>query len=135
MVPPVGELDLSTMLARDTRPNVSVVTPAAPVLLSERTVAETAAAVREALDNVVKHCGDSAKAWVLVDDEGPEVTVTIRDDGPGIPPARLTEAAAEGRLGVSLAISGRMRDIGGSADISSTPGTGTEVRLRVPRCA
>jgi chemotaxis protein histidine kinase CheA len=34
---------------------------------------------------------------------------------------------------VSQAICGRIRDLGGSADISSGPGTGTEVRLHVPR--
>ncbi len=130
---PAGELDLSAELSRDPRGFASVITPANPVLLSEKTVCETAAAVREALDNVRKHCGESAKAWVLVDDEGAEVSVTIRDDGPGFPAGRLAEAAAEGRLGVSHAISGRMRDIGGSAGISSTPGVGTEVRLRVPR--
>lgn len=131
--PPEGELDLAARLTRDAQAFVSVVTPAAPVLLSERAVWETAAAVREAIDNVRKHCGENAHAWVLVDDEGPEVSVTIRDDGPGMPPGRLAEAAAEGRLGISHAIAGRMRDIGGSADISSTPGAGTEVRLRVPR--
>ena len=131
--PPEGELDLSVQLTRDAAAFVSVITPAVPVLLNERSVWETTAAVREAIDNVRRHCGDSVRAWVLVDDEGPEVSVTIRDDGPGIPPGRLAEAAAEGRMGVSLAISGRMRDIGGSANISSTPGTGTEVRLRVPR--
>ncbi len=130
---PQGELDLSAQLALDALPFVSVITPGVPVLLSERTVWETAAAVREAIDNVRKHCGESAKAWVLVDDEGPQVSVVIRDDGPGMPPERLAEAAAEGRLGISHAITGRMRDIGGSADISSTPGAGTEVRLRVPR--
>lgn len=132
---PAGELDLSAVLARDTRANVSVITPAAPVLLGERTATETAAAVRAALDNVRRHCGESAKAWVLVDDEGAQVSVTIRDDGPGLSPGRLAAAAAEGRLGVSLAIKGRMRDIGGSAEISSSPEAGTEVRLRVPRCA
>ncbi len=131
--PPEGELDLSVELTRDSRAFVSVITPAAPVLLSERTVWETAAAVREAIDNIQKHCGENAHAWILIDDEGAEVSVTIRDDGPGIAPERLAEAAAEGRLGVSHAINGRMRDIGGSADVSSTPGTGTEVRLRVPR--
>jgi signal transduction histidine kinase len=132
---PHGELDLSTQLARDAHAFAAVITPAAPVLMNERAVWETAAAVREALDNVRKHCGENARAWVLVDDEGAEVSVTIRDDGPGMRPGRLAEAAAEGRLGVSHAISGRMRDIGGSADISSTLGAGTEVRLRVPRRA
>jgi signal transduction histidine kinase len=130
---PDGELDLAAQLTRDALAFVSVITPAAPVLLSERTVWETTAAVREAIDNVRKHCGENARAWVLVDDEGAEVNVTIRDDGPGMPPQRLAEAAAEGRLGISHAITGRMRDIGGAADISSTPGAGTEVRLRIPR--
>jgi signal transduction histidine kinase len=133
--PPVGELDLSIQLTRDAAAFVSVIAPAMPVLLNEKTVRETTAAVREAIDNVRRHCGESARAWVLIDDEGPEVSVTIRDNGPGISPGRLAEAAAEGRLGVSLAISGRMREIGGSAVISSTPGTGTEIRLRVPRTA
>ncbi|HWF80478.1 MAG TPA: DUF5931 domain-containing protein [Streptosporangiaceae bacterium] len=130
---PDGELDLAAQLSLDAQAFVSVIIPAAPVLLSERAVWETTAAVREAIDNVRKHCGENAHAWVLVDDEGAEVSVTIRDDGPGMPTERLAEAAAEGRLGVSHAITGRMRDIGGSADISSSPGVGTEVRLRVPR--
>jgi signal transduction histidine kinase len=132
---PCGELDLSTLLTRQASALVSVITPADPVLLTERTVTETAAAVRAAIDNVRRHCGELARAWVLVDDEGATVCVTIRDDGPGIPAGRLAEAAAEGRLGVSHAISGRIRELGGSADISSTPGAGTEVRLRVPRTA
>ncbi|HSR86520.1 MAG TPA: DUF5931 domain-containing protein [Streptosporangiaceae bacterium] len=128
-----GELDLSAILAGEASSEVSVVTPAEPVLLAQRSAEETAAAVRAAIDNVRRHCGDSAKAWVLVDDEGAEVSVTIRDDGPGVSPSRLAEAAAEGRLGVTHAIRGRIRDLGGSADIDSTPGVGTEVRLRVPR--
>ena len=131
--PPAGELDLSLYLTRQASALVSVITPADPVLLAERTVSEMAAAVRQAIDNVRRHCGESARAWVLVDNEGAAVSVTIRDEGPGIPAGRLAEAAAEGRLGVSQAISGRIRDLGGSADVSSTPGAGTEVRLRVPR--
>jgi signal transduction histidine kinase len=130
---PAGELDLSAQLMPLTSAVVSVITPAEPVLLPERTAREMTAAVREAIDNVRRHCGESARAWVLVDDEGTVVSVTIRDDGPGVPAGRLAEAAAEGRLGVSHAIRGRVRELGGSADISSAPGTGTEVRLRVPR--
>ena len=130
---PAGEEDLSAVLAREGNSLVSVITPAEPVLLSLEAVAETAAAVRAAIDNVRQHCGATTKAWVLVDDEGSAVSVTIRDDGPGIPPGRLSEAATEGRLGVSQSITGRMRDLGGAADIASVPGAGTEVRLRVPR--
>ena len=109
-----------------------MITPAEPVRLGRSAAQEAALAVRAALDNVRQHCGPSAKAWVLVEDEGDQVTVTIRDDGPGIPAGRLAAAAADGRLGVSQAIRGRLRDLGGSADISSEPGTGTEVRLHIP---
>ena len=63
------------------------------------------------------------------------IRVTIRDDGPGIPDGRLAEAAAAGRFGISHSISGRLRDLGGSADISSVAGEGTEVELRLPRGA
>jgi signal transduction histidine kinase len=61
--------------------------------------------------------------------------VTIRDDGPGIPDGRLAAAAAAGRFGISHSISGRLRDLGGSATISSVAGEGTEVELRLPRTA
>ncbi|HVB41362.1 MAG TPA: DUF5931 domain-containing protein [Streptosporangiaceae bacterium] len=130
---PSGELDLNSYLARAASGSVSVITPAQPVLLTERTVLETTAAVKAALDNVRRHCGEAARAWVLVDDEGASVSVTIRDNGPGIAPGRLARAAAEGRLGISHAIAGRIREIGGSADVTSTAGIGTEVRLQVPR--
>jgi signal transduction histidine kinase len=128
-----GNLDLRALLTHEASASVSVVTPAGPVLLPAHEAQEMTAAVLAALDNVRRHCGGTARAWVLVDDEGEAVTVTIRDDGPGVPPGRLALAAADGRLGVSQAICGRMRDLGGSARVTSAPGTGTEVRLRLPR--
>ena len=130
---PAGKLDLRALLTREASAGVSVITPADPVLLNSDVATEMTAAVRAALDNVRRHCGPQARAWVLVDDEGAAVGVTVRDDGPGIPDGRLTEAAADGRLGVSQAISGRIRDLGGSVAITSSADAGTEVRLRVPR--
>jgi signal transduction histidine kinase len=128
-----GEADLRTLLTPVSSAAVSLAIPADPVLLPGRAARETAAAVRAALDNVRQHCGETARAWVLVEDEGDAVSVTVRDDGPGIPPGRLAEAEAEGRLGVSQAIHGRLRDLGGTASVTSSAGTGTEVLLRVPR--
>ncbi|HXP21631.1 MAG TPA: DUF5931 domain-containing protein [Streptosporangiaceae bacterium] len=131
--PPCGELDLRALLTREASAAVSVITPADPVLLSGEIASELTAAVRAALDNVRRHCGPRTKAWVLIDDEGAAVGVTVRDDGPGIPDGRLAEAAADGRLGVSQSIRGRIRDLGGSVSFTSSAGAGTEVRLRVPR--
>jgi signal transduction histidine kinase len=128
-----GTVDVRALLLPAQSERVTVAVPAEAVLLERRAAEELSSAVRAALDNVLRHCGERARAWVLVEDEPGMVTVTIRDDGPGIPDGRLAEAAAAGRLGVSHSIRGRLRDLGGSAAIRSEPGEGTEVELRLPR--
>ncbi len=130
-----GDVDLRQLVMTAQTDRVTVSVPAEPVLLKRTAAAELTAAMRAALDNVRQHCGEQARAWVLVEDEPGLIRVTIRDDGPGFPDGRLTEAAAAGRLGISHSISGRLRDLGGSAVISSVPDEGTEVELRLPRAA
>jgi signal transduction histidine kinase len=130
-----GTADLRAELAACERGGVTVSGPAEPVLLPAGVAAAVTAAVGAALDNVTVHAGDGAKAWVLVEDEPHGVTVTVRDDGVGCEPARLDAAAAEGRLGVAASIRGRIRDVGGTVQVTSSPGQGTEVELRVPRRA
>lgn len=136
---PGAECDLRSLLLPYSGPRVSVVEPGAPVPLPAGTATELAAAVGAALDNVRQHTvgpdGTPARAWVLVEDEPEAVLVTVRDEGPGIPEGRLRQAEREGRLGVALSLRGRLRDLGGTAVLESTPGQGTEVELRVPRTA
>jgi signal transduction histidine kinase len=132
--PDSGEpMDLRAALARFAAPDVTVAEPAEPVLLPGPTARCLAAAVGAALDNVRRHGGPHPRAWLLVEDEPEAVTVTVRDDGPGIEPGRLDAAAQEGRLGVAQSIKGRLAELGGTVGILSTPGEGTEVELRVPR--
>ena len=126
---PGGSADLRALLP--TGSDVEVAAPAEPVLLPAAVAQELAAAVGAAVDNVRVHAGTTA--WLLVEDEPDAVTVSVRDDGPGIPPGRLEEAARDGRLGVARSIRGRLADLGGSVDVVSAPGQGTEVELRVPR--
>lgn len=128
-----GPVDLRSLLAPHAGALVGLAEPGAPVLLAPAAAREVAAAVGAALDNVRKHAGEGARAWILVEDEPDEVIVTVRDDGPGIPEGRLAQAEGEGRLGVALSIRGRLRDLGGSADLISVPGQGTEVELKVPK--
>jgi len=130
-----GAVDLRAALLSAQTDRVTVSVPAQAVLLDKAAADELASAMRAALDNVGRHCGERTRAWVLVEDEPDVITVTIRDEGPGIPDGRLAEAAAAGRLGVSHSIHGRLRDLGGSATITSAPGEGTEVELRLPRGA
>jgi signal transduction histidine kinase len=127
-----GEADLRALLAGMGRRGVTVSTPAQAVLLPEPTVDAIGAAVAAALDNVERHAGPATQAWVLLEQEPDVVTVTVRDDGAGIPPGRLEEAAKEGRLGVATCIRGRISDVGGWVDLVSSPGQGTEWEIQVP---
>jgi signal transduction histidine kinase len=128
-----AEVDLLTLLGPYASAVVSIAAPAAAVRLPSRVAAEIAAAVSAALDNVAEHCEPGTKVFVLVEDEPAAVTVSVRDDGPGIAPERLAEAEAQGRLGVAQSIRGRVTDLGGTVRITSAPGEGTEVELTVPR--
>ncbi|WP_369126576.1 MacS family sensor histidine kinase [Streptomyces barkulensis] len=132
-----GECDVRALLSAYAGSRVSFAEPGAPVPLPAAAARELAAAVGAALDNVRTHArgpsGEEAQAWILLEDEPDAVVVTVRDDGPGIPPGRLEDAEAEGRMGVALSIRGRLRDLGGSAELLSVPGQGTEVELRVPK--
>ena len=128
-----GTLDLASRLGRlAVRPGVQVATPGRRVHLPAAAVAELVAVVAACLDNIARHVGDDAPAWVLVEDLGDRVVVSVRDEGPGIAEGRLEAAAAEGRLGVSQSIRGRIADLGGTAELSTGPG-GTEWELTVPR--
>ncbi|MGE9808033.1 MacS family sensor histidine kinase [Janibacter sp. G1551] len=129
------ERDLATTLARHRSPTVDVALPVGPVRLPERVVAEVDAAVRAALDNVDAHAGEGALAWILVEDLGREVAVTVRDNGAGMADGRLDEAASDGRMGVSSSIRGRIEDLGGRAEWRSRPGHGCTVSLTVPRAS
>ncbi|WP_330303961.1 MULTISPECIES: MacS family sensor histidine kinase [unclassified Streptomyces] len=126
-------VDLRALLAPYATARVTFSEPGSPVPLPPAAARELAAAVGAALDNVRKHVGEDARAWILVEDEPDEVVVTVRDDGPGIPEGRLAQAEGEGRLGVALSIRGRLRDLGGTAELISVPGQGTEVELKVPK--
>ncbi|QIJ62903.1 DUF5931 domain-containing protein [Streptomyces sp. JB150] len=130
---PEAPVDLRALLMPYAGARVSVAEPGAPVTLPANAARELAAAVGAALDNVARHAGEHARAWLLIEDWPDEVIVTVRDDGPGIPEGRLAQAEGEGRMGVALSIRGRLRDLGGSAELVSTPGQGTEVELRVPK--
>ncbi|MDT0461631.1 MacS family sensor histidine kinase [Streptomyces gibsoniae] len=130
-----GPVDLRLLLAPYACARVTLSEPGAPVPLAPAAAREIAAAVGAALDNVRRHAGPEARAWILVEDEPDGIVVTVRDDGPGIPEGRLAQAEGEGRLGVAQSIRGRLRDLGGTAELISVPGQGTEVELKIPKDA
>jgi signal transduction histidine kinase len=126
--------DVAAMLHRRTSRAVSVATPGSPVAMPVQAAEELVAAVAAALDNTARHAG-GATAYVLLEDTGDTVVVSVGDDGPGIPAGRLEEAAATGRMGITGSIVGRLAALGGTAELVTSTNTGTEWELRVPRRA
>ena len=128
-----GCRDLATALRMLGSTRVSVSTSAHSVELPARTVDELVGVVGAALANVALHVGPDAPAWVLLEDVGMHVEISVRDGGPGIPVGRLAAAEAEGRLGVAKSMRGRVLDLGGTLTCDTGPGRGTEWIIRVPR--
>lgn len=84
-------------------------------------------AVAQCLTNVAVHSGTD-RAEVVVYGDGVDLTVMVIDDGVGFDAA----ATAPDRLGLKNSVEARTRRVGGSAQIWSSPGSGTSVMLRVP---
>ncbi len=128
-----GQVDLAgALVALGTRPGVEVVTPGTPVPLPARTASEIVATVEACLDNVSRHVGERAPAWVVLEDLGDRVEVCVRDEGLGIEPGRLEAAEREGRLGVSGSIRGRVEELGGRVELDTGP-HGTEWTIVLER--
>jgi signal transduction histidine kinase len=86
-------------------------------------------ATREALVNAVAHGKPPVTVYLEVSDA--EISVFVRDRGEGF----AMDDVAPDRFGVRESILGRVRRRGGTAEVTSRAGWGTEVRLRMPRAA
>jgi signal transduction histidine kinase len=84
-------------------------------------------ATREAVVNAARHSG-ADKVDVYAEATPTRVEVFVRDRGAGFDPATV----ASDRHGLRDSIVDRMQRHGGSAEIRSRPGEGTEVRLTQP---
>ncbi len=108
-----GAADIGALLRARASDRVSVSLPAEPVLLEHGLPMSCSPRRGNALDNAAAHAGPDAKVFVLLEDLGDSVTVSIRDDGVGIGDGRLAEAAREGHVGITKSIVGRMDWLGG----------------------
>jgi signal transduction histidine kinase len=84
-------------------------------------------ATREAVVNAARHSG-AAKVDVYAEATPERVEVFVRDRGTGFDP----EVVATDRHGLRDSIVERMSRHGGTAEIRSRPGEGTEIRLKLP---
>jgi signal transduction histidine kinase len=85
------------------------------------------AAVRAALENVVRHSGvTTAEVEVIADPD--QVTMMVTDRGAGFDPANV----APDRLGLRASVIERMEAVGGRVRVWSAPGEGTSVVISAP---
>ena len=94
----------------------------------DETLRPVVAAAREATTNAAKHAG-VPRIDVYAEITPGAVDVFVRDRGAGFDP----DATPEDRLGVRRSIIDRMDRHGGTAEVRSAPGEGTEVRLHLGR--
>ena len=81
---------------------------------------------QEALANTRKHAGSSAVVSIAVAYGEAALTVSVRDDGCGFDPA-----APVGGYGLA-GLRARALEVGGTAEVRSTPGDGTTVTVSLP---
>ncbi len=127
--PLLGGGDLRGWLARVAaeRPALAVEAEIADVAVPAAVAAALAGAVAEALTNTVRHAGVDRvrlRAWPA---DG-VLRVELADDGRGFDPAQVPAH----RRGLRESVVARMSRVGGSAAITSGPGTGTRVVLQWP---
>jgi signal transduction histidine kinase len=89
---------------------------------------ELVLAAREAMTNAAKFAG-TQEIDVYAEVTDAEMAVFVHDRGAGFDPASVPDD----RRGLRESIRGRMERAGGSAVVTSAPGEGTEVELRLPR--
>lgn len=86
-------------------------------------------AIKELLQNVAKHSG-TPQASVEITCGRDEVRVSVRDNGVGFHPGAVT-TTDRGSFGL-FSIKERFTHLGGGMSVSSAPGEGTTVKLRLP---
>jgi signal transduction histidine kinase len=86
-----------------------------------------AAAAREAMVNAAKFAPGAGEVAVYAELDPHRAEVFVRDRGPGFDPAGVPAD----RRGVRESIIGRMERFGGTAEIRSGAGAGTEVALSI----
>lgn len=117
-----GENDLGAALQELAGSKVEVSVPAAGVPLPAADVEELVALTRVALADTARHTGPETKSWVLVEDLGGEIVLTVRDDGD-----------ADSRSELSREIRDRIADLGGTLTHDAGPGQGAEWQVRLAR--
>jgi PAS domain S-box-containing protein len=124
---------LAEEIARRHGPTVKIVDELKnPLLGPEQVTALLFQAVRELLNNVVKHA-DATEVTVTLTRRDDCISIAVRDDGKGFAVNERAIGPAESRAGFGLFnIRTRIEQIGGHFNIRSSSSSGTSIMLVVP---
>lgn len=86
--------------------------------------------VQEALTNVLKHAGAS-RVTITLGCQGTTLTCSVQDNGVGFDPTAVLAREGEPSLGLCC-MQDRVEAVGGTFEIISSPGAGTEIRASLP---
>lgn len=128
LVPQPGLADLPRLVAADVgsgRVRASLPDPVPDV--PDGVALTVFRVVQESLTNVRKHAGPQAVASVTLVEDGPDLVVTVEDDGRG-----AATPGSAGGLGL-VGMRERVAVHGGTLDVGPGPGGGWRVRARIPR--
>ncbi|MCB0806392.1 MAG: ATP-binding protein, partial [Bacteroidales bacterium] len=82
--------------------------------------------IREAVHNAVRH-GEPRNLQIIIETEKRFLSVRVIDDGKGFDPAQPNSGGNGLRI-----MKQRLSDLGGEASISSRPGNGTTIEMKIP---
>jgi len=83
-------------------------------------------AIQEGLTNIQRHA-DAQNAWINLQDEEKQITLTIEDDGKGLDPLNEKESGV-GLVGLGE----RARQLGGEVRIIQREAGGTKLIFTIP---
>ncbi|WOB10620.1 histidine kinase [Piscinibacter gummiphilus] len=119
---------LAQQLASDYQLDIEIQDDGEPKPLSAEVASVVFRCVRELLINVAKHAqAQEASVALLVEDDGRTLAIHVQDGGRGIG----IPLASEGGMGL-FAVKERLAHLGGSFEIRSIDGGGTDATMRVP---
>jgi signal transduction histidine kinase len=84
-------------------------------------------AFKEALNNAVRHSGAS-EVRITMEVVNDWLNITVSDNGKGFAGGFEDQPGHDGLAGIQR----RMQEFGGTCEINSQPGEGTQIRFRLP---
>jgi signal transduction histidine kinase len=138
-------IETSRPLIEASRHQLAISIPAEPLTLEADPV-RLAQILANLLNNAAKYTESGGQIWLTARQEGPQVALSVRDNGMGIPPDMLpkvfdlftqverTYSRAQGGLGIGLTLVRSLAEMhGGTVEVRSDgPGKGSEFIVRLP---